>query len=83
MRALQGWMLMAALLAAGSAMAAEVTCTANAMERKLAGAARTSFMKKCEADAKAACEAQAAEKKLAGAAKESFTTKCVKDAVGG
>ena len=47
-------------------------------EKKLAGAAQTSFMKKCETDAKAACDKQAADKKLAGAAKTSFTKKCVK-----
>ena len=82
MRALRGWVLMGALLAAGATMAAEGTCTANAMEKKLSGAARTSFMKKCEAHAKTACEGQAAERKLAGAAKASFTKKCVKDAMG-
>lgn len=58
------------------------SCTVNATEKKLAGAAKTSFMKKCETDAAAACDAQAAEKKLAGAAKASFTKKCVNDAVG-
>ena len=67
---------------AGAAMAEGPTCTANAAEKKLAGAAKTSFMKKCEADAKTACAAQAAEKKLAGAAKNSFEKKCAKDAVG-
>ena len=51
-------------------------------ERKLAGAAKTSFMTKCEKDAAAACDAQAAERKLAGAARNSFTKKCVTDAVG-
>jgi len=79
---MRAWIVMMALLVSGSALAAEGTCTANAMEKKLAGAAKTSFMKKCETDAKAACDAQAAEKKLAGAAKTSFTKKCVKDAVG-
>jgi len=75
----------AALLAiAGQAHAAS-TCDAQAAEKKLAGAAKTSFMKKCEADAgtgaaAAACEAQAAEKKLAGAAKTSFVKKCSADA---
>ena len=58
------------------------SCTAAAMEKKLAGAAKTAFLKKCEKDAKAACEVTAADKKLAGAAKSSFTKKCVKDAVG-
>ena len=72
------------LLAATSwpAHAAGPTCTAAAAEKKLSGAAKTSFLKKCEKDAGASCDAQAAEKKLAGAAKTSFTKKCVKDAVG-
>ena len=66
------------------AMAAEGNCEAQAAEKKLAGAAKTSFMKKCESDssasgAGAACEAKAAEKKLAGAAKNSFVKKCVTD----
>jgi hypothetical protein len=63
------------------ALAANAACEATAKEKKLAGAALTSFMKKCEADAGAAnsCEAMAAEKKLAGAAKTSFVTKCEKD----
>ena len=65
------------------------SCEAQAAERKLAGAAKTSFLTKCERDAAAAapaagpqavCEKTAAEKKLAGAAKNSFVTKCVKDA---
>lgn len=60
-------------------------CEATADQKKLAGAARTSFIKKCEGDAKgnqagAACEASAKEKKLAGAAKSSFMKKCVADA---
>ena len=65
-----------------AAQAADATCTATSTEKKLAGAAKTSFMKKCESDATARCDAAAAEKKLAGAAKTSFTKKCVKDAVG-
>ena len=59
-------------------------CEAKAAEKKLAGAAKTSFVKKCETDAgssaSASCDAKAAEKKLAGAAKTSFTKKCVADA---
>ena len=58
-------------------------CEAQAMEKKLAGAAKNSFVKKCEKDsggsAKAACEMKAGEKKLAGAAKNSFVKKCVTD----
>jgi hypothetical protein len=56
-------------------------CAARATEKKLAGAALNSFMKKCQRDAAAAsCTVAATEKKLAGAARASFTKKCVKDA---
>ncbi len=58
------------------------SCKATAGDKKLAGAAMTSFMKKCQTDAQKACDASAAEKKLNGAAKTSFTKKCVTDAVG-
>ena len=73
-----------ALLAALSApsWAQGASCTAAAAEKKLAGAAKNSFLKKCEKDATAQCEAAAAERKLAGAAKNSNVKKCVKDAVG-
>jgi hypothetical protein len=66
---------------AGSAHAA--SCKVEAANKKLAGAAQTSFMKKCEADATAKCEADSAAKKLSGAAKTSHMKKCVSDAVGG
>jgi hypothetical protein len=72
-------------LALGTAAMAQdkaQTCAASAAERKLAGAAKTSHLKKCEQDAKAACQAASAEKKLSGAAKNSFEKKCVRDAVG-
>lgn len=42
------------LFAANMAFAADASCEAKAAEKKLAGAAKNSFMKKCEADAKAA-----------------------------
>ena len=58
------------------------TCKAQATDKKLAGAALTSFMTKCEKDSSAACDKAAADKNLAGAAKTSFTKKCVTDAVG-
>lgn len=63
-------------------VSADEACKAQAADKKLAGAALTSFMTKCEKDAKTACDTQAADKKLSGAAKDSFTKKCVKDAVG-
>lgn len=70
------------LLCLGASAAQAQSCQAAAAEKKLSGAAKTSFLKKCEKDATASCNANAAEKKLAGAAKNSFTKKCVRDAVG-
>ena len=67
---------------ASSAFAEGPSCKAQAAEKKLAGAAKTSFMKKCETDATTACNTSAADKKLAGAAKTSFTKKCVTESVG-
>lgn len=61
---------------------ADSSCKQQATDKKLAGAAMTSFMKKCEKDAGATCSTQAADKKLAGAAKNSFVKKCTTDAVG-
>ena len=57
---------------------AEDACMTQAMDKKLAGAAKTSFMKKCEKDT---CKSQADDKKLHGAAANSFIKKCVKDAM--
>jgi len=67
-----------ATFAMGSAFAQE-TCETKAVGKDgkaLAGAAKTSFMKKCMADS---CETKAVSsdgKKLAGAAKNSFMKKC-------
>ena len=65
-------------------------CSAKSAEKKLAGAAKSSFEKKCMADAGAApmaaspaCEKSAADKKLAGAAKSSHMKKCMADEKGG
>ncbi len=83
MRALcLGAVVMAALIPLASLAAEGASCTAASTEKKLAGAAKNSFMKKCEKDAAATCDAAAVEKKIFGAAKNSFTKKCVKDAVG-
>lgn len=80
-------LLAGVFLMATQSFAADTTCADKAMEKKLAGAAKASFIKKCEKDAtaaspsaKAACEAKAGEKKLYGAAKASFVKKCEKDA---
>ena len=61
---------------------AEGTCSARATEKKLAGAAKSSFLKKCEKDARAACEMDDISKKTNGAAKEAHIKKCVRDSVG-
>ena len=58
------------------------SCHDEATTKKLAGAALTSFMKKCQTDSSTACDTAASDKKLAGAAKTSFTKKCVIDSVG-
>ena len=50
------FLITALFLFAFSVAHAEDTCNARATEKKLAGAAKTSFLKKCEKDARAACE---------------------------
>ena len=70
-------------LRAATNHASQPTCTNESADKKLAGAAKNSFMKKCETDATAACDAAATDKKLSGAAKTSFTKKCGTDSVGG
>jgi hypothetical protein len=72
-------------LFAAAVQAGNPECEAKAAEKKLAGAAKNSFMTKCEKDAtagaaKSPCEVKAGEKKLAGAAKASFMKKCAQDA---
>ena len=84
MRALFASLTLALL--ATVAHAGDAACDAKVAEKKLAGAAKTSFLKKCNKDSMAAnpaakaCDMKAAEKKLAGAAKNSFVKKCVADA---
>ena len=76
--------LLAALIsifAAGSAMAQSCESKAVGKDGKaLAGAAKTSFLKKCKADACAGKAVSKDGKPLSGAAKNSFMTKCEKDA---
>ena len=58
------------------------TCKSDAADKKLAGAALTSFMGKCQKDAQMKCDADSVDKKLAGAAKTAHMKKCVIEAVG-
>lgn len=72
-----------ATFAAGSAFAQDASCDSKAVGKDgkpLAGAAKTSFMKKCMADACAAKAVGSDGKALAGAAKTSFMKKCEKGA---
>jgi hypothetical protein len=69
-----------ATFAAGAAFA-EDSCETKAVGKDgkaLAGAAKTSFMKKCMADSCATKAMSADGKPLSGAAKNSFMTKCEK-----
>ena len=72
-----------ATFAAGSAFAQDASCDSKAVGKDgkpLAGAAKTSFMKKCMADACATKAVGSDGKPLAGAAKTSFMKKCEKGA---
>ncbi|WP_374328328.1 hypothetical protein [Azonexus sp.] len=78
--------LLAGLFSASLCFAQATDCESKAVSKDgkpLAGAAKASFMKKCQAenkgDTKTACEAKAKDKNgkaLAGAAKTSFMKKC-------
>jgi len=60
--------------------AAAMDCAAQAQEKKLSGAAKRSFLEKCEAEARGTgavnCTALAEKKRLYGAARASFIKKC-------
>ena len=68
---------------AGSAALAQETCESKAVGKDgkpLAGAAKTSFLKKCMADSCATKAVSQDGKPLSGAAKTSFMKKCEKGA---
>jgi hypothetical protein len=64
-----------------SAAAAGQTCKEKATERRLAGEALFSFVRRCEVDAQMAC-AEAAHKMLAEPASGDFIHTCVVKAIG-
>ena len=80
MRTVLAALAMSAVLCGGAclqpAFAQAQTCDAQAAAKKLAGAAKNSFVKKCKADACAAKAVGSNGKPLAGAAKTSFMKKC-------
>ncbi len=68
---------------AGGAAFAQETCESKTVGKDgkaLAGAAKTSFMKKCMADSCATKAVSSEGKPLSGAAKNSFMAKCEKGA---
>ncbi len=73
---------LAAALSLFATGAYAASCKKEVSDKKLHGAAMTSFMTKCENDAKAKCTADSDKKKLHGAARDSHMKKCVSDAVG-
>ena len=78
-------MMLAAFIAtfAGGAAFAQETCESKAVGKDgkpLAGAAKTSYMKKCMADTCATKAVSQDGKPLSGAAKTSFMKKCEKGA---
>ncbi len=82
MKKLLSLLALGATLSFGAAHA-QSACDAQAADKKLNGAAKTSFVKKCEKDSKAAaattCASKAIDKNgkaLAGAAKNSCMKKC-------
>ena len=71
------------MLAMGAAFAQDTSCETKAVGKDgkaLSGAAKTSFMKKCMADACATKAVGSDGKPLHGAAKTSFMKKCEKGA---
>ena len=88
-------LLFAQVAGAASPSAAAADCASKAVGKDgkpLSGAAKSSFMKKCEADAKSdaatglGCAEKAIDKNgkpLAGAAKDSFMKKCEADSKSG
>lgn len=65
-----------------SSVSAQNSCESKATEKKLNGAAKTSFIKKCEKDVQAACENDDISKRTSGAAKEAHIKKCLRDNLG-
>ncbi len=68
--------LFSALMLSLPVYAADSACLTESAAKKLFGAAKNSYIRKCERDK---CETASLEKKLAGAAKNSFVKKCTSD----
>ena len=79
---MKNWLIATVLLSLFGLAHAQNSCMAKVAEKKLAGASKTSFLKKCENEARSICENDDVSKRLNGAAKATHIKKCVKDAVG-
>jgi hypothetical protein len=80
-------LIIAAALFTAQSTFAQTACETKATEKKIYGAAKDSFIKKCEKDSSAdirkVCENDDISKKTSGAAKEAHIKKCMKDAAAG
>jgi hypothetical protein len=72
---------LAALLTT-AAYAQRPTCILQAVEKKLAGPARTNFMHKCQTEVESVCANLAEQRKLEGPARSLFLSNCVNTYVG-
>jgi hypothetical protein len=79
---MKSWLIGIPLVLVVGLTQAQSSCVAKAAEKKLAGSAKTSFLKKCENDARAVCENDNVSQRLSGAAKAAHIKKCVKNAIG-
>ena len=59
-----------------AALAASAVCTTAAAEKKLTGATKTAFLKKCEVDAKAKIELVSKQKNFSVAPTSTFAHQC-------
>jgi hypothetical protein len=66
-----------ATLVATAAHAQQPTCILQAIEKKLAGPARSDFMNKCAADVQTTCDRLADQRKLEGVERTIFVNNCV------
>ena len=64
------------------ALAQEATCILQAIEKKLAGSARSDFMEKCEVAVRDICEKLAEQRRFSPAEKTLFLNTCVPMYVG-
>jgi hypothetical protein len=75
-------MVVLATAFSAAAEAQQPTCIVQAIEKKLAGPARSQFMDKCATDMQSTCEKLAYQRRLDGAERTLFIKNCVNVYVG-